>query len=394
MVRKTPDEHFGAYTPNNAVKHRILANYLTAYLGALSRVADAAHYIDGFAGRGTYADKVPGSPLTALTLLGEGKLPFTMSLVEASKPDFEQLRDSLAEVPAPANQIELLLIENGKFSDQLNQILSRAIYKRYRRVATFAFIDPCGVAGLRIADIARILSMPFGECLLLWNYDGFNRLLGGATKGTHDTSVIVDMLTGESALAEAMALTQTAPDSEAKEHDMLALFVRQLRDSANATYILPFRFFAPNAERTSHYLIHCGRNALGFKIMKEVMGKVSQAGEPGTFEFIQNADARKQMDLLSPSSDDVAMAEIQSHLRSNGPCRAKVFTQDWVARPADFRREKDYRRLLCSLEERGVTEVLDKKGTEVVPAERRRRGGTTTIAPDLFVRLRNKAATL
>ena len=390
MVRKTPAEHFGTYTQNNSIKHRILANYLNAYLGVLSGVVDAVHYIDGFAGRGTYADNMPGSPLKALTLLGEGKLRFTMSLIEASKPDFEQLRDSLAEVQATANQIESPLIENGKFSDHLGQILSRKIYTRYRRVATFAFIDPCGVAGLSIADIARILSMPFGECLLLWNYDGFNRLLGGATKGTHDTSVIGDMLASESALAEAMALAQTARDSEAKEHDMLALVVRELRNSANATYVLPFRFFSPNAERTSHYLIHCCSHPRGFKIMKEVMGKVSLAGEPGTFEFIQNPGARKQMDMLSPSSDDVAMAEVRSHLR-NGACQVKVFTQDWVLRPADFRRDADYRKLLCLLEERGVIEVLDKQGKHLVPAEKRRRAGKATLGPNLLIRLRDKA---
>ena len=168
---------------------------------------------------------------------------------------------------------------------------------------------------------------------------------------------------------------------------MLALFVQELRNNANATYVLPFRFFSPNAERTSHYLIHCCSHPHGYFRQQDVVRKVSLAGEPGTFEFIQNSGARKQMDMLSPSSDDVAMAEIQSHLRSNGVCQVKVFTKDWVERSADFRQGKDYRRLLCLLEERGVVEVLDKKGKELVPAERRRRAGKTTMGPDLFVRL-------
>ncbi len=98
------------------------------------------------------------------------------------------------------------------------------------------------------------------------------------------------------------------------------------RIEPNALHIWPRGHYmciaSPNAERTSHYLIHCCSHPRGFKIMKEVTGKVSLAGEPGTFEFIQNPGARKQMDMLSPSSDDVAMAEIRSHLR-NGACQVR-----------------------------------------------------------------------
>ncbi len=390
MVKKTPDEHFGVYTPNNAVKHRILTNYLAAYLGALSRVADAVHYIDGFAGRGTYADDVMGSPLRALNLLAESPLPFAMSLVEASLPDCEQLRACLSGASEPTNQIDRPIIENGDFSEHLIRILARNIFKSYAKVSTFAFIDPCGVSGVRMVDIGRILDMPHGECLLFWNFDGFNRLLGGAAKGTHRTTIVSDLLGDESATEDAMILAKSTSDVETKGREMLNLFVHQLKGVAGAKYVIPFRFFAPNADRTSHYLIHCCGHSLGFKIMKDVMGKVGPSSEAGTFEFIESVDARKQIDWLSPSSDDDAMAEIINHLRK-GACRTKVFTQSWVLRPTDFLRETDYRRLLLLLEDRGVTEVLEKEGKQVVPAARRRRGPRTTIGPELFVRLRNNA---
>lgn len=45
--------HFDTYTAQNRVKHAILSKYFGAYLQALSRAADAFHYIDAFAGPGT-----------------------------------------------------------------------------------------------------------------------------------------------------------------------------------------------------------------------------------------------------------------------------------------------------------------------------------------------------
>ena len=45
--------HFDNYTAQNRVKHAILSKYFGAYLQALSRSAEAFHYIDAFAGPGT-----------------------------------------------------------------------------------------------------------------------------------------------------------------------------------------------------------------------------------------------------------------------------------------------------------------------------------------------------
>lgn len=65
--------HFETYTAQNRVEHAILSKYFAFYLKALSRHADAFHYIDAFAGPGTYAGNA-GSPVYALDLLGrQGK---------------------------------------------------------------------------------------------------------------------------------------------------------------------------------------------------------------------------------------------------------------------------------------------------------------------------------
>jgi three-Cys-motif partner protein len=92
--------HFDTYTEQNRVKHAILMKYLDAYLRALSRVVDAFHYIDGFAGPGEYESEHAGSPLYALNLLAEQARPATASFVENDPALFARLDQLVGTAPA------------------------------------------------------------------------------------------------------------------------------------------------------------------------------------------------------------------------------------------------------------------------------------------------------
>src|SRR5882672_7453325 len=61
--------HFEAYTDQNRAKHAILTQYFNAYLTILRNTAAAFHYVDGFAGPGSYGVDIPGSPLQVIRLL-------------------------------------------------------------------------------------------------------------------------------------------------------------------------------------------------------------------------------------------------------------------------------------------------------------------------------------
>ena len=52
--------------PHTAAKHRILQNYLYAWLPIMSKYNGRLVYVDGFAGPGVYEDGEPGSPIIAL----------------------------------------------------------------------------------------------------------------------------------------------------------------------------------------------------------------------------------------------------------------------------------------------------------------------------------------
>lgn len=350
---------------------------------ALGRSADAFHYIDGFAGAGLYEGRYPGSPLIALTLLSKQRLPWSVSFVEADIKLFQQLAKAVHEHPTKAGIFDKPFIQHGEFTQFVQEILSRGIYSQFKRVATFAFIDPCGASGVRMSDIARLLSQDYGECLLFWNYDGINRWLGGAQAGTHSTAGVVDLFGDEALVREALAICLKMPPD--KERLLRDLFIRAVSTKSGARFVLPFRFEAKGSERTSHYLIHCSNHGLAFKIMKDVMDSAS-SGDEGAFEFLNDADTSYQMGMFRPQFEK-ARAEILAQLtKETTPVR--VFTDDWTRRPHDLISSVAYKRILLELEEAGEIQVLSKDGTEPMPAKRRpKRLGKATLGDDYLLRL-------
>lgn len=381
-MAKNEQEHFDRYTPQNRIKHQILENYFKAYMRALGNRAEAFHYIDGFAGPGTYEGTHPGSPLLALSLLSNQSQPWTVSFVEADGKLFVQLVGAIYKDPNKTGMIEQPLVKQGEFAQFVPQILTRQIYSRYRAVATFAFIDPCGARGVRMTDIARIMSQAYGECLLFWNYDGINRWLGAVAAATHPIDGLNELFGDEKVVREALKIF--SEDPREKERMLRDLFLDSIKKHSAAKFLLPFRFEAKDSARTSHYLVHCSNDGLAFKIMKHVMGKASLS-EEGTFELLGDADTSFQMGMFRPHFDQ-ARAEILKKLdRATAPVH--LFTEEWVRRPTDLMTSDGYRRLLLELEQSGEIQVLDKTGATPVPSDKRRKiRGRTTLGEDYLLR--------
>lgn len=376
-------DHFKLYTEQNRVKHAILSKYFGAYTRALARVVNAFHYIDGFAGPGRYQGTHPGSPLLVLQLLSQQKRPFAASLVENDPALHAQLASEVNQHPTVDHQVEQPYVLRGRFEDFISEILARPIYRRYQRVATFAFVDPCGVTGVRMSDLVRLLSLPYGECLLFWNYDGINRWLGGILAGSHDRASLAELLGSVDNVEEALRIFQTG--GLHKELQLRDLFIKVLKNHSGARYILPFRVENRLADRTSHYLIHCSNDGLAFKIMKDVMGTES-SGQEGEFALLSTAETGS---LFAPHLDRARGSMLRGLTVGSRPVRVRFFTEDWVRRPEDFLRSKDYKHLLLEMEREGTIEVLDKTGTRPAPADRRRKvKGRPTLGDDYFVRRR------
>lgn len=381
-------QHFEDYAPQTAAKHAILEKYFRAYVTALSRTVEAFHYVDGFAGQGTYRDDHPGSALLALSALAGRPNPATVTLVEADRQRFTQLEDSVRD--RLASLVEPWVV-NAEFAGIAQMVWQRPIYRQFRRVATFAFIDPCGVSGVRLCDIGALLRLPYGECLIFWNYDGLNRWVGAVSAGSHSPDGLRDFFGDVSALQAALTIFRSATDPVRKEVELRDLYTANLRCKAGARFIIPFRFQARGKLRTSHYLLHCSNSPLAFRIMKDVMmGTATDRGDSGVFEFLDAGELGAQTSLFRPAID-AARRQILDELKS-GPRTVKVFAEEWVLRADDFLAGRQYKDLLLAMEAEGVIEVIDEKTGQPRPASRRIRNGKSTLASHLKVRARSRAA--
>ena len=374
--------HFDDYPPATQAKHAILTKYFRAYVKALERQVDAFHYIDGFAGQGTYGDDQPGSALLATTALSELSKPASVTLVEADGRAYEKLKQTVSPYVAGLDDS---WIAHAEFESVADEVLARPIYRRYGRVATFAFIDPCGVRGVRLSDISRLMSLRYGECLLFLNYDGLSRWLGAVAAGSHPADRLVEFFGSRQILGAALDCCSSNLAPRRKEIELRDLYLEALRDSAGARFLLPFRFEAAGKARTSHYLIHCSRHSLAFRMMKEVMSVTATEGtDAGVFEFLRADESGAQASLFRPAEDQ-ARAAILAELH-RGDRKVQTFTEQWVLRPDDFLVGKQYRRILLQMEVDGFIEVLDPKTGRPKPAGQRMKGGRATLSPSLIVR--------
>lgn len=381
--------HFNDYTRQNEVKHRILKQYLPAYFRALKNIVNCFHYVDGFSGPGEYAGGVPGSPILAIEKIEEAGLlqKTTLSFVDNSKKYYEALSEKIVQHRTYQNFMDEPFIKHGNFHDHIETILSKEVLK-YKKVATFSFIDPCGVDGVRIQDLCRLLSLPFGEVLLFFNYDGINRILGGISSGEHDKRVLVELFGSELMVDDLLLKLSNVNSPSEKEHIIRDYFIGSLRSLCNIRYFVPFRVENPVMDRTSHYLVHCCNNCLGFKMMKHVMWEAStkQGSEYSGLEFLNDDELGRQFTLFKHDIDNQKQKIVDTV--SMSPCKVSLFKKDWVCKPNDAFSEGLYSKMLLDLEADGRILVYDRNNKEVAPVSKRRKSqGKPTIGDDYWIRV-------
>lgn len=385
------DTHFDEYLIQTQAKHKILTEYLPSYLNALKNQVNGFHYIDGFAGRGIYDDKYPGSPILVLDIIRDVGVAnkTSVSFVEKNPSFLQELNEVIGQHEITCNLYDTPRIEAGKFEDYIDNFLNIEIYSR-RKVATFAFIDPCGVDGIRMQDINKILNQDFGEVLLFFNYDGVNRLIGGALKGTHDTRILDNLFGSPDSVAKLVEKVKGITDPIEKERIILDHFVTEVITSSGARYILPFRFQAKNKDRTSHYLVHCCDSCLAFCLIKHVMRKTGTdlsvlGNDYGSLEFLSKDEAIGQTTLFA--FDDLDKEnEIIEYIKE-GPRKVETITKGWVCRPTDTYSAQSYKRMLTKMESENKIVVFDKNNEYPEPADKRRKShGKPTLADDYWLR--------
>src|SRR2546428_1446359 len=160
-----------------------------------------------------------------------------------------------------------------------------------------------------------------------------------------------------------------------KELTIVEELVEALKEMGGK-YVLPFGFRNDTGSRTTHHLIFVSKNAIGYKIMKEIMANESSKNEQGVASFEYSpADARQPL-LFSMSRP---LDDLEQMLLTKFAGRTLAFEQAYqehnVGTPYI---EKNYKDVLRKLEAKGQVT------TNIPAAKRKKFKGEVTVNNVLF----------
>jgi three-Cys-motif partner protein len=357
------------YREHTGVKHDILAKYLGPWARILGKAHPCLCYFDGFAGPGRYNGK-EGSPLIAIREAQQAPQHVRRVVcvnVEKDKSHYENLvGETASRRSADVEVVEALpsgvalevrararLLAEGARVCVINVRGSFAEAAAFLLASpdpwppTFFFVDPLGPSGVPFDIVRTLLSLPHTEMMLTLMTQSALRCLGRAK----DHPMLVTLFGTDECLRLA------------DEFQLRDLYERQLKQTAAAKWVMPFRVMEERRRETLYYLMHASNYFLAFKIMKNIMWG---EGAPGRFAFLGPGDRaiRKQL-VLFP---DEWLPEFNRWLLARFPPQRVTFGQ-LMEKSYDehYMIEKHYRQALLALER-------EKKITVRRCGEKRRKG--------------------
>lgn len=314
-------------------------------------------YIDLFAGPGRFEDDSESTPILILkgAISSEGiRSRLWTFFNDKDQAWIDKLRKEIAQIPGVAR-----LAHAPEFHCEA---VSPAIADRLRAYSsrpTFVFADPCGYLGISLELLDRLLKHPKSEVLIFFNTNRISPGLANPFVKAH-----IDALFGA---RRADAVRQKVKDLHGLERENAVLeSFEEAMSEHGFSYITRFGF-AKSKDRTSHHLIHCSRDRLGEKIMKEIMSRHSQKRPDGVAIF------RFKPQSPQPSLFDAAVGyseppyELATELLRAFAGRTMTLTEVWRehAHGTNYV-ERDYRNALLHLEAEGkilVDPPADRRGT-------------------------------
>ncbi len=243
-----------------AVKHEILARYLSAFVPIVGDWASDITYIDCLAGPwesadANFADTSFGRAIDVLrstrrVLAERGKSP-TMRclLIEKDPSAFGKLKkysDGISDIEVTA--------QNWDLADHIQDVVRFA--KKRSESFPFVFIDPKGWELLRIDLIRPILALTPGEVLV-------NLMTSWITRFLSDDSKHFDGLLG----ADLPRLAQLR--GEEQENEIVGSYANAIRNAGHFKYVCTLPVMKPDRDAFHFYMIYCTRHIKGVEVFKK-----------------------------------------------------------------------------------------------------------------------------
>ena len=313
-------------------------------------------YIDGFAGPGRYVNGEDGSPVIAVKAALEHQNQInsmTFLFVEKDSQRAAMLESVLRDIHTPGH-FAIRLAGGSTFQQAVTRFLNERTHGGQQLPPTFAFIDPFGWSGVPFELVCRILSFRHCEVLITFMYEEINRFLG-----LPDQACNFNTLFGTAAWDHINTLS--APQERNRTaHD---LYVRQLKNRANAQYVRSFEM-RNDRNVTDYYLFYATNHVSGLKKMKESMWRVDESGE---FRFSDATDLNQLVLFGAEPRFDVLQNQIVERFGGREATIGEI--ERFVVAETAFRETHYKRQILRSLE------LQRPPGLELVcPPAKRRRG--------------------
>lgn len=280
-----PKEYWDKPKPRTKAKLELLRHYLGAWFEILARATNAngdhlfdeIAYLDGFCGRGEYADGEQGSPLIAVRFANSvaakrGDLTISVILVDKIKKNIDHLK-TLDPIRKPHPNVKIHAI-HGSFDDTVLGIFDRLSVPS--SAPTFSFVDPYGLIKDPNKTFERLVRNQSSELFINFMEGYVNRFLNHRSEKTRDTFIsAIGKKSAERVLAAADGIAAISNE-----------YTNILRSFGQ--YVRTFQMRDEKNVRDNTFFF-CGNNRQGFKKIKEAMWKIDpvNGSEFSAYTFVQ-----------------------------------------------------------------------------------------------------------
>jgi three-Cys-motif partner protein len=293
------NQFFDEQTEQSAVKAAIVSKYFWSWAKIIMprSQSNKIAYIDLFAGTGRYKDGSKSTPILVLekAIRDDDMRRMLVTIFnDADEDNSHSLETALASLPG----INTLKYKPAVYNHEIGSEIVK-MFEEVALIPTFFFVDPWGYKGLSLRLINSVLKNWGCDCIFFFNYNRINMGLSNLLVKTH-----MDALFG---IKRADDLRKRLESLSPKDKELT--IVEELAEALKemgGKYVLPFGFRNDTGNRTTHHLIFVSKDALGYKIMKEIMAGESSKSEQGVASFEYSpADARQPLlfEMARPLDD-------------------------------------------------------------------------------------------
>jgi three-Cys-motif partner protein len=355
-VKPIDASFFDGKRPWSQIKDQVLGNYLPPYLRKTQRLPQPIVIVDCFAGRGTFSDGSPGSPLIICQQIKQHAPERATAYFVNKRPEHH---DALTRTLKGFMDTGIAHPALGQGETFLSELSARL-----QDQTLFVYLDPFGIKGCNFAatkTLFRRSPSASTEMLMTLSAPILHRL--AAKNSAHGITAqfhaVLDAVLGEVAWRDIM-YDRTLSAAQ-KEERVIAAYCDQLRKYTNYACACPVR--DRDDSRVKYYIVFASRHVHALLLMNDIM---LNAYQEHTF-----AKERERMPLFENTLEDWRTTRdteqeelanlIAKTVRQSGPIRRATLWQQIVVEHFMQYREAEFRETVQTLVKVG-TVIPDQTG--------------------------------